>query len=535
MFVLISVTVIVIALSQIKVYSLSESDVQNQVAASSKESVGGNVFIWFLCAIAFLKVSQKIESLLGSLGINVGHSGGSMLGEIMIAARGLSFLKNFGRGKSGASSGGGGNAANPASGGFAGAVGRRNPSVPPNSSANGNTRNTNPGSATSPPNVNPIPASNNTSTTQANTPIPQNTNLDFTSSGEIAPIFGFPTQQNINPDTGNPIGISPIEVLPATNVPANSDIPQSIFDISTENGNISAHDINSDTYDDISSIFNETSVPFDTVKSNIKTNTAQELKNSNIQTNIIDSNTATNSMSEFGEVSVPPNIIESNMKTDDIQDFETSNVQTEIIGSDTYLNNSISTSGAVNVPTDTKISNTEINNISGSGANNIQSNIPVSNTDKTISSFGASNIPANTEKIIETIDGGIADTERIISSANLTANKFPSYMGYTNTPDIPKFANVEVGNGMITGTETSSAYPDGKQFSMYNAEQYMSPVGNYTTVEPADGTKWHKQYTYGEPEIVPYKSADGSIKTHLEIVQTMPEPPKRKGSAKNGK
>ena len=41
------------------VYALTEEDVQQQVACSSKEAVSGNVFIWFLCAIAFLKISQK--------------------------------------------------------------------------------------------------------------------------------------------------------------------------------------------------------------------------------------------------------------------------------------------------------------------------------------------------------------------------------------------------------------------------------------------------------------------------------------------
>ena len=60
-----------------------------------KEAVSGNVFIWFLCAIGFLKVGQKIDSFLSSLGVNVGHTGGSMLAEAMIAARGIGGIKNF--------------------------------------------------------------------------------------------------------------------------------------------------------------------------------------------------------------------------------------------------------------------------------------------------------------------------------------------------------------------------------------------------------------------------------------------------------
>ena len=46
---------------------LTEAQVEDAVAAQGKEAVTGNVFIWFLCAIAFLKVSQKIDSFMASL------------------------------------------------------------------------------------------------------------------------------------------------------------------------------------------------------------------------------------------------------------------------------------------------------------------------------------------------------------------------------------------------------------------------------------------------------------------------------------
>jgi hypothetical protein len=48
-----------------------------------------NIFIWFLCAIGFLKVSQKIDSFMASLGVHVGRTGGSMLAELMVAGRGI--------------------------------------------------------------------------------------------------------------------------------------------------------------------------------------------------------------------------------------------------------------------------------------------------------------------------------------------------------------------------------------------------------------------------------------------------------------
>lgn len=87
----------------------------------------GNIFIWFLCAIGFLKVSQKIDSFMSSLGINVGHTGGSMLAEALIAARGVATVKSFGGGHGGGGSRGGASAGGVAgfmSGGLAGVVGR---------------------------------------------------------------------------------------------------------------------------------------------------------------------------------------------------------------------------------------------------------------------------------------------------------------------------------------------------------------------------------------------------------------------------
>lgn len=114
--------------------AVTEAEVEAQVAVIGKEGVAGNVLIWFLCAVAFLKISQKIDSFMSSLGINVGHTGGSLLAEAMIAARGIGTVRGFtGGGRSGGGngggSGGGGGTGGGSSGGFmsgglAGVVGR---------------------------------------------------------------------------------------------------------------------------------------------------------------------------------------------------------------------------------------------------------------------------------------------------------------------------------------------------------------------------------------------------------------------------
>lgn len=122
---IITLTVLMICcLCSISVLAVTEGEVQSQVAAQGKEAVTGNILIWFLCAVAFLKVSQKIDTFLSSLGINVGHTGGSMLGELMIAFKGI---KGASGGAFGGSSGGhttNNNSEAFLSGGLAGAVGR---------------------------------------------------------------------------------------------------------------------------------------------------------------------------------------------------------------------------------------------------------------------------------------------------------------------------------------------------------------------------------------------------------------------------
>lgn len=117
-------------LAAVPAAALTEDEVRQQIAAEGSAAVTGNIFIWFLCAIAFLKVSQKVDSFMSSLGINVGHTGGSMLGEAMVAVRGVGMAakaisgKGFGSsGGGGASAGDGGNGA--FSGGLAGIVSRK--------------------------------------------------------------------------------------------------------------------------------------------------------------------------------------------------------------------------------------------------------------------------------------------------------------------------------------------------------------------------------------------------------------------------
>ena len=130
---LIGVSVLVLLLSglaAVPASALTEEEVRQQIAAEGSAAVTGNIFIWFLCAIAFLKVSQKVDSFMSSLGINVGHTGGSMLGEAMVAMRGVGVAAKGITGKGFGSSGGGSASADSSgngafAGGLAGIVSRK--------------------------------------------------------------------------------------------------------------------------------------------------------------------------------------------------------------------------------------------------------------------------------------------------------------------------------------------------------------------------------------------------------------------------
>lgn len=110
-----ALVLVLTSLFAVPAFAVTEAEVQQQVNTIGKEGVTGNIFVWFLCAIGFLKISQKIDSFMSSLGINVGNTGGSMLAEAMIAARGVTMAKSFGSGH------GGGSCSGPSSGSVPGA------------------------------------------------------------------------------------------------------------------------------------------------------------------------------------------------------------------------------------------------------------------------------------------------------------------------------------------------------------------------------------------------------------------------------
>lgn len=287
------------------VFAFSEGDAQAAVDSAGKEAVAGNVFIWFLCAVAFLKVSQKIDSFMGSLGINVGHTGGSMIAEAMIAARGISSVKNFGgggftgKGARGAA-GMAGSAGRAGAAGMAGAMGAMSGGL----------------------------------------------------AGVVGRQFGVGAVKNATGQSGGGLG-------------------GKMFTSSMENG--------------------------------------------------------------------------------------------------------------------------------GSFANGVIGSVAT---------------------------GSIAATGTIRGESAVKA--LHSFMGTTGQADAPAFSNVEIGGGRIIGTETTVEQPEGIQFGMYHADQYMSPEGDYSTVTAADGSKWFKQYAADTVDKTPYMAPDGKIAYNESMAKKLPKTPQRK-------
>ena len=99
------------------------SSVGQYIASGGALSNGhGSIFLWLFCALAFLKVAQRFDSYLASIGLNVAQTGSGLGMELLVASRvvmgGLGGFRNAGsmfRGGGGAGVVGGGIA-----GGFAG-------------------------------------------------------------------------------------------------------------------------------------------------------------------------------------------------------------------------------------------------------------------------------------------------------------------------------------------------------------------------------------------------------------------------------
>ena len=100
-------------------------------------------------------------------------------------------------------------------------------------------------------------------------------------------------------------------------------------------------------------------------------------------------------------------------------------------------------------------------------------------------------------------------------TGDLAAQSLSSYMGHTalgaGARNIPRYSDVEIGGGRITGMEYKPGSQEGLAFGMYHAGQYAAPEGPHQKVHSADGALWFKQYAQDAVERKPYKAPDGTV------------------------
>ena len=367
--ILLLVLVLVMALLSTTAFAVDESEVENAIATSGEDAVAGNLFIWFLCAVSFLKISQKIDSFMTSLGINVGRTGGSMMAEMLIAGRAL--------------------------GGAAKATG----------SAVGNIFNR--GSTT------------NQATGQA-----------FTGGG--GGIIGVAKRA-----AGNAAAASATQT--ATGL--GGVIGGAMLSSSMNNGGKFA-------------------------------------------TNVVGA-VATGNIAKVGSIT----------------GAKAAQALSSYLGYGSGEGSGQPAGGTSPVPShDTPV-----------GPGVTPSAVPAS-------------VDIGGDDVITASGGATA-------AAAAYADEAQTHMDEQSQPipqQPPTFRDIEIGGGRITGYETPAGGGEERQFAMYNAGQYMTPNGDYETVQTADGETWYKQYAQPTIEKTPYEEPGGTIKYNERIVDQMPQVPKRK-------
>ena len=526
-------------------FAISESDVESAVSASGKEAVSGNVLVWFLCAIAFLKVSQKIDSFLSSLGLNVGHTGGSMLSEAMIAMRAIntatsavgsalgSRSRHGSAPASGKSGGGSAAAAGFFSGGLVGMAGRK--------IASDAVR---------------------TATTEKNIVQPQQ--VEATVSRTHASSDTHSGSQS-----------------------ASEQQRQNTSQLDQNQQTVSSRAVNSEQREKSQQALHESQHSMDASQLHQDTQTAQDqqfhaaLHTEDQQASHLTFHSESSELAgsvvqsdEFDASSEEARMEQSQVMQSALQQEQigvTQREQAQHIQQDTQaatfgqvesqsrqhtaqsdkqffsVRNGLSkttiaerTVQAQERPGRFLHSRTPSAASTSAPANEAPAgrSAPIPSAPTQFHSFGGTLFAkslyqggAFANDVIGTVAKGDYRTTGSITGETATRSLM-SYMGFTalgeHATNIPRYQDVEIGGGRITGREFTPEHPGGIDFCMYHADQYAQPKGDYSKVYSVDDAAWYKQYAADTVERKPYQAEDGKIAYHEKIVQKLPNPPQRK-------
>ena len=526
-------------------FAISESDVESAVSASGKEAVSGNVLVWFLCAIAFLKVSQKIDSFLSSLGLNVGHTGGSMLSEAMIAMRAIntatsavgsalgSRSRHGSAPASGKSGGGSAAAAGFFSGGLVGMAGRK--------IASDAVR-----TATTEKNiVQPQQAEATVSRTHANSDTHsgsqsaseqqrQNTsqldqNQQTVSSRAVKSEQQEKNQQALH-ESQHSMDASQLHQDTQTAQEQQfhaalhtEDQQASHLAFQSEQGEFVGSVVQSDEFD-------ASSEEARTEQSQVMQSALQQEQIGATQREQAQYTQQEPQSSTFGQVESQSR---QHTAQSDKQFFSVRNG----LSKTTIAERTVQTQER---PGRFLHSRTPSAAPASAPANEAPAArpAPIPSAPTQFRSFGGTLFAkslyqggAFANDVIGTVAKGDYRTTGSITGETATRSLM-SYMGFTalgeHAPNIPRYQDVEIGGGRITGREFTPEHPGGIDFCMYHADQYAKPKGDYSKIYSADDAAWYKQYAADTVERKPYQTEDGKIAYHEKIVQKLPNPPQRK-------
>ena len=526
-------------------FAISESDVESAVSASGKEAVSGNVLVWFLCAIAFLKVSQKIDSFLSSLGLNVGHTGGSMLSEAMIAMRAIntatsavgsalgSRSRHGSAPASGKSGGGSAAAAGFFSGGLVGMAGRK--------IASDAVR-----TATTEKNiVQPQQAEATVSRTHASSDTHsgsqsaseqqrQNTsqldqNQQTVSSRAVNSEQREKSQQALH-ESQHSMDASQLHQDTQT-----AQAQQFHAALHTEDQQASHLTFHSESSEFVGSVvqsdeFEASSEEARTEQSQVMQSALQQEQSGITQREQAQHTQQETQSSTFGQVESQSR---QHTAQSDKQFFSVRNG----LSKTTIAERTVQTQERPGrflhsrTPSATPVSAPANEAPAGRSA-------PIPSAPTQFRSFGGTLFAkslyqggAFANDVIGTVAKGDYRTTGSITGETATRSLM-SYMGFTalgeHATNIPRYQDVEIGGGRIKGREFTPEHPGGIDFCMYHADQYAQPKGDYSKVYSADDAAWYKQYAADTVERKPYQAEDGKIAYHEKIVQKLPNPPQRK-------
>ena len=526
-------------------FAISESDVESAVSSSGKEAVSGTVLVWFLCAIAFLKVSQKIDSFLSSLGLNVGHTGGSMLSEAMIAMRAIntatsavgsalgSRSRHGSAPASGKSGGGSAAAAGFFSGGLVGMAGRK--------IASDAVR-----TATTEKNiVQPQQAEATVSRTHANSDTHsgsqsaseqqrQNTsqldqNQQTVSSRAVNSEQREKSQQALH-ESQHSMDASQLHQDTQTAQEQQfhaalhtEDQQASHLAFQSEQGEFVGSVVQSDEFD-------ASSEEARTEQSQVMQSALQQEQIGVTQREQAQHTQQDTQAATFGQVESQSR---QHTAQSDKQFFSVRNG----LSKTTIAERTVQ---AQERPGRFLHSRTPSAAPASAPANEAPAArpAPIPSAPTQFRSFGGTLFAkslyqggAFANDVIGTVAKGDYRTTGSITGETATRSLM-SYMGFTalgeHAPNIPRYQDVEIGGGRITGREFTPEHPGGIDFCMYHADQYAKPKGDYSKVYSADDAAWYKQYAADTVERKPYQTEDGKIAYHEKIVQKLPNPPQRK-------